>query len=73
LLLISLTNLVTLAAVKADLVIHNAKVHTVDGQGTISKAIAIAVKGNKIIYVGNKTGVDKHVGYYTKLINAKKS
>ena len=69
-LLVSLTSSVTQAAVKADLVIHNAKVYTVDGQGTIAKAIAI--KGNKIIYVGNNAGVDKHVGYYTQLVNAKK-
>lgn len=59
-----------MAAVKADMVIHNAKVYTVDAQR--SQAQAIAVKGNKIIYVGNNAGVDKHVGYNTQLINAKK-
>mgnify|MGYP000529986029 CR=1 FL=1 len=68
--LASLTSMNTLAAVKADMVIHNAKVYTVDGNATMAKAIA--VKGNKIIYVGNDAGVDKHVGAYTQLINAKK-
>ena len=53
-----------------NLVIHNAKVYTVDEQETIAQAIAI--KGNKIIYVGNNSGVDKHISYSTKLINAKK-
>jgi len=68
--LVSMVSTPLLAAVKADMVIHNAKVYTADGQGTIAQAIA--VKGNKIIYVGNNTGVDKHIGYYTQLINAKK-
>jgi len=57
------------AAIKADLVIHNAKVHMVDGQDGIAQAIA--VKGNKIIYVGNNAGADKHINYYTKIVNAK--
>jgi predicted amidohydrolase YtcJ len=60
----------SLAAIKADMVIHNAKVYTVDNQDTIAQAIA--VKGNKIIYVGNDAGVDKHIGNYTKLFNARK-
>jgi predicted amidohydrolase YtcJ len=47
----------------------NVTAYTVDGQGTIAQAIA--VKGNKIIYVGNNSGVDKHISYRTKLIDAK--
>jgi predicted amidohydrolase YtcJ len=66
---VSLVSVKSLAAVKADMVINNAKVYTVDGQGTIAQAIA--VKGNKIIYVGNNSGVNKHIGYYTQRINAK--
>lgn len=66
----SISSNIALAAVKADMVIHNAKVFTANSQGTIAQAIA--VKGNKIIYVGSNSGVDKHVGYYTQLINAKK-
>jgi len=58
------------AAIKADVVIHNAKVYTVDQQGSVAQAIAI--KGNKIIYVGSNAGVDKHINYNTQLINAKK-
>mgnify|MGYP001080729198 CR=1 FL=1 len=60
----------SLAATKADLVIHNANIYTVDQQRNVAQAVA--VKGNKIIYVGNDAGVDKHVGYNTQLINAKK-
>jgi len=66
---LSSTNLLA-ATVKADMVIHNAKAYTVDGNGTVAQAIA--VKGNKIIYVGSDVGVDKHIGRRTKLINAKK-
>lgn len=58
------------AATKADLVIHNASIYTVDQQRSVAQAVA--VKGNKIIYVGSDAGVDKHVGYNTQLINAKK-
>ncbi|KGJ95904.1 hypothetical protein [Colwellia psychrerythraea] len=42
----SVTSFYSLAAVKADMVIHNAKVYTVDSQDSIAQAIA--VKGNKI-------------------------
>ncbi|MCJ8295360.1 MAG: amidohydrolase family protein [Colwellia sp.] len=66
----SVTSFYSLAAVKADMVIHNAKVYTVDQQDTMAQAIA--VKGNRIIYVGNDAGIDKHLGYYTQIINAKK-
>lgn len=70
LLLVSLTSSVTFAAVKADMVIHNAKVYTVNDNDTIAQAIA--VKGNKIIYVGNDAGVDKHINNRTQIFNARK-
>ena len=38
----------SLAATKADLVIHNANIYTVDQQRNVAQAVA--VKGNKIIY-----------------------
>jgi predicted amidohydrolase YtcJ len=53
----------------ADLVIHNAKVLTVDTN--FSVAGAIAVKGDRILAVGSDKAVLKHVGATTKQIDAK--
>jgi predicted amidohydrolase YtcJ len=52
----------------ADLVIHNAKVLTVDAKFTIVEAIA--VQRDRILNVGSKKAVLKHVGPGTKVIDA---
>ncbi|MDN5204104.1 amidohydrolase [Fulvivirgaceae bacterium BMA10] len=52
----------------ADLVIKGGKVATVDESFSIKQAVAI--KGNKIIYVGNEEAVEKYIGQQTKVIDA---
>ncbi len=52
---------------KADLVIYG-KVATVDENFSIAQAIA--VKDNKIVYVGDKQGVDTWIGKPTQVIDA---
>ncbi|MEX2439637.1 MAG: amidohydrolase [Actinomycetota bacterium] len=51
----------------ADLVIRNARVHTVDP--SLPRAEAIAVRGERIIWVGDDD-VDEHVGPATEVIDA---
>ena len=53
----------------ADLVIHNAKVLTVDAKFSIAEAIA--VKNERILAVGKNDAVLKHAGSSTHLIDAK--
>ena len=53
----------------ADLIIHNAKVLTVDAKFSIAEAIA--VKNDRILAVGKKDAVFKHLGSSTHLIDAK--
>lgn len=53
----------------ADLIIHNAKVLTVDARFTIAEAIA--VKDDRIIAVGSNEAVRKHAGAATHMIDAK--
>ncbi len=54
---------------RADLVIQNAKIHTVDDQNP--KAQALAIKGNRIIAVGKNRRIRRFIGRTTKLINAR--
>ena len=72
--LISLTWLMLLAASLnaaevADMVIRNAKVITVDAR--FSMAEAVAIKGEKIIFVGKNAEIGKHIGSATKIVDAK--
>ena len=53
----------------ADLVIHNAKVLTVDAKFSIAEAIA--VRGDRIMSVGTDQAILKHAGPGTKVIDAK--
>lgn len=52
----------------ADVVIANAKVTTLNNEN--SNAQAIGIKGKKIIAVGNNDALKKHIGKYTKVIDA---
>jgi len=53
----------------ADLVIHNAKVYTIDSG--MPKAEAFAVKGSRFVYVGNSAEVKAFIGKSTQTFNAK--
>jgi predicted amidohydrolase YtcJ len=53
----------------ADMIIHNAKVITVDAKFGIAQAVA--VKGDRILAVGTDAAVLKHKAAKTKLIDAK--
>jgi predicted amidohydrolase YtcJ len=52
----------------ADLVIRNARVYTVDSQRPWAQAVAI--KGDRIAWVGDEGGVSQHVGSATRVIDA---
>jgi predicted amidohydrolase YtcJ len=52
----------------ADLVIHHAKVLTVDAKFSIAEAVAI--KGDRILAVGDDEKILQHVGPKTKIIDA---
>ena len=54
-------------AVKADLVLKNAAVYTVDR--VRSWAEAVAVRGDKIVYVGSDKGAARFVGPRTKVVD----
>src|SRR5579862_1068805 len=56
------------AADTADLIIHNAKVVTVDAKFTIANAIAVAK--SRIIAVGTSEDALKHRSATTRVINA---
>lgn len=51
----------------ADLIIKNGLIYTVDSHKT--KAEALAIKGNQIIYVGTEKGADFYLGNNTKVID----
>lgn len=53
----------------ADMIIHNAKVLTVDAKFTIAQAVA--VKGDRILAVGDDKAALKHKGDKTAVIDAK--
>ena len=53
----------------ADVIIHHAKVLTVDAKFSIAEAIAI--KGDRIVAVGSDEQIFKHAGKGTKIIDAK--
>ncbi len=55
-------------ATRADVVFINAKVFTSDQDNPYAEAVA--VRGNKIVYVGNNEGVQEFQGKRTKLIDA---
>jgi predicted amidohydrolase YtcJ len=52
----------------ADLVIRNARVYTVDSQRPWAQAVA--VKGDRIVWVGDESGVSSQVGSATRVIDA---
>ena len=52
---------------KADLVLKNGVVYTVDRQR--SRAQAVAVAGKEIVYVGNAEGVKDYIGPRTEVID----
>ena len=54
---------------KADIVVKNAKVWT--GNPAQSEAEAIAIKGDRLIFVGNTEGVQAFIGDKTQVIDAK--
>jgi predicted amidohydrolase YtcJ len=51
---------------KADLVLRGGAVYTVDASR--SWAEAVAIRGEKIIYVGNDSGVERHLGANTRVV-----
>ena len=51
----------------ATFIIRNAKIFTSDETGT--RAEAVAVKGNRIVYVGDNEGVEKYRGEKTRVID----
>jgi len=53
---------------KADLVIRNARVYTVDPQRPWAQAVA--VKGDRILWVGDEAGIAEHVGSATRVLDA---
>jgi len=55
--------------IKADYVLHGGDIYTVDAMR--SWADSIAIKGNKIIYVGLDKGVKSYIGEQTKVIDLK--
>lgn len=52
---------------KADIVINNARVFTSDGGNP--KAQAVAVRGNRIVYVGTNEGVKEYIGPATRVVD----
>lgn len=52
----------------ADFVLQNGKVVTLDSKGTIAQAVA--VRDQKIVYVGDNQGVKVHTGPQTKVYDA---
>ena len=58
----------TTAADQADILIRNARVYTVDAQQPWAESVAI--KGNKIEWVGSTKDAESHAGSNTKVIDA---
>src|SRR5687767_13833357 len=61
--------LAALSAPDADLIVHNAKVLTMDAKSTVAQAVAVT--GGKIAAVGSDADVMKHKGDKTRVIDAK--
>ena len=57
----------TASALSADLVFRNGDVYTVDAARRWVSAVAVT--GNKIVYVGGEQGVDAHIDADTKIID----
>jgi len=55
---------------KASLLIRNGRVYTVDGKK--SRAQAVAVVGDRIVFVGTNRQAEEHIGPNTKIIDAEK-
>jgi hypothetical protein len=55
------------AAPKADLVLKNAAVYTLDRARTWAEAVAI--RGEKIVYVGGDKGAARHIGPRTRVVD----
>jgi len=53
---------------EADLVIRDARVYTVDPQRLWAQAVA--VKGDRIVWVGDEGGVSSHIGKATRVMDA---
>lgn len=53
---------------EADLIIKNGKIHTIDKDDRIAEAVAVS--GEKLIYVGGNEGVKPYIGANTKVIDA---
>jgi imidazolonepropionase-like amidohydrolase len=53
---------------EADLVIRDARVYTVDPQHLWAQAVA--VKGDRIVWVGDEGGVSSHIGQATRVMDA---
>jgi predicted amidohydrolase YtcJ len=53
---------------RADLVIRNARVYTVEERQLWAQAVA--VKGDRILWVGDEAGVGEHVGKTTRVLDA---
>lgn len=51
----------------ADIVLHNGHVQTMASEGDVASAVAIA--GNKIVYVGDDSGIDAFVGDNAQVID----
>src|SRR4051812_25251820 len=52
----------------ADLVVQGGKVHTLDAKDTV--AAAVAIRGERIVFVGSNEDAKKHVGPKTEVYNA---
>jgi predicted amidohydrolase YtcJ len=65
---IALTLPASLAAQDADVIIRNARIWT--GDTTRPRAEAIAIRGERILYVGTNAGVDAHRTPRTRVIDA---
>ncbi len=61
--------MVSCGTTSADILITNATVQTVDAEGTVAEAVAIA--DGKIIYVGDAAGAEGYVDDDTKIIDMK--
>jgi predicted amidohydrolase YtcJ len=53
--------------VTADLIIRHAQVYTVDPRGTIAQAVAVA--GDRIVYVGPDRGLRPYIGKHTRVLD----
>jgi predicted amidohydrolase YtcJ len=62
------TRLLSAAEVPADLAVTQARVLTVDEK--FSSAEAVAIRGNRFVYVGNSAGAKAFIGPQTHVINA---